>query len=79
MRRILVVTVLVLTLLMALAGVSSAQEQRSERACAGAFISTVAQEAGGVGQFASVLAKELQPFGGTISEFATTCVNPFEG
>ncbi len=74
MRRLFVVAIVALTLA-ASGGTAHAQ---SERACAGTFISGVAQEAGGVGQFVKVFAKAFHPFGETVSGFATTCENPFE-
>ncbi len=70
MRRTLVVMFLLLTLLMALGGVASAQ---SDRACVGTSYSTFAHVDRGVGPTVSFIARAFQPFGAINSHFATTC------
>jgi hypothetical protein len=70
MRKVVAGGVTVLALAMAPSGASAAP---AERACLGQFHSAAAQALGGVGDFASTIAKTFHPLGETVSYEATTC------
>lgn len=70
MRRRIITLVLAAALLAVSTGAASAQ---ADRACFGEFVSFIAQNAGGVGQFDRVLAKELRPYGQVVSQMAQDC------
>jgi hypothetical protein len=70
---------LVMVLMMAVAGgpASAISDNASDRACVGAFLSTVATTVQPVGQVIQEEAKLFHPLGQTVvSPFATTCEDP---
>ena len=80
MKRILVGTALALALvgssgLVGSTGIASAQE-RSPRACVGAFVSEAAKTFHPLGAGVRELAQAPGPFGAEVSEFARTCEFP---
>ena len=70
MRKTMAGAVVVVALALAPAGASAAP---ADRACLGQFHSAAAQALGGVGGFASTIAKTHHPLGQTVSHEATTC------
>lgn len=70
MRKLMAGAVVVVALALGPAGASAAP---ADRACLGQFHSAAAQALGGVGDFASTIAKTYQPLGQTVSYEATTC------